>query len=92
MFIVSTYFTRISRYNKNVSRYIRGGICYDKKIKNKVAIITGGAGGIGKVTAETFLREGGKVVIVDLFEEPLEKAKAELESLGEVETVVADVS
>lgn len=61
-------------------------------LENKVAVITGGAGGIGKVTAETFLREGAKVVLVDLVEEALDKAKAELESLGEVVTVVADVT
>ena len=62
------------------------------RLENKVAVITGGAGGIGKVTAETFLREGAKVVLVDLVEEALDKAKAELESLGEVVTVVADVT
>ncbi|MEH7393554.1 SDR family NAD(P)-dependent oxidoreductase, partial [Bacillus sp. JJ1474] len=55
-------------------------------------VITGGAGGIGKVVAERFLKEGAKVVLVDLFEESLLKAKDELASLGEVLTVQADVS
>lgn len=36
--------------------------------------------------------EGAKVVIVDLFEEPLEKAKKELSAFGEVLSVQADVS
>lgn len=62
------------------------------KLENKVAIITGGAGGIGKVTAKRFLEEGAKVVLVDLFQESLDETKAELESLGEVIVVQADVS
>src|SRR5512144_2336550 len=32
----------------------------------RVIIVTGGAGGIGKATAEAFSREGGHVVIADL--------------------------
>ncbi|MEK9200243.1 MULTISPECIES: SDR family NAD(P)-dependent oxidoreductase [Bacillales] len=62
------------------------------KLENKVAIITGGAGGIGKVTAKRFLEEGAKVVLVDLFQESLDETKAELESLGKVIVVQADVS
>lgn len=62
------------------------------RLNEKVAVITGGAGGIGKATAEHFLKEGAKVVLVDLFQEPLDEAQAELESLGEVITVAADVS
>ncbi|MEH7342404.1 glucose 1-dehydrogenase [Bacillus sp. JJ1532] len=63
-----------------------------ERLSEKVAVITGGAGGIGKVAAERFLKEGAKVVLVDLFEESLLKAKDELASLGEVLTVQADVS
>ncbi|MEQ6388012.1 glucose 1-dehydrogenase [Bacillaceae bacterium S4-13-58] len=62
------------------------------RLQDKVAIITGGTGGIGKVTAVRFLNEGAKVVLVDLFEDSLSKAKDELQSLGEVLTIQADVS
>lgn len=62
------------------------------RLLNKVAVITGGTGGIGKVTAETFLKEGAKVVLVDLFQEALDQAKSDLSELGEVITVQADVT
>lgn len=62
------------------------------KLDGKVAVITGGAGGIGKETAELFLKEGAKVVLVGRTADSLLNAKAELDGYGEVITVQADVS
>ena len=36
------------------------------KLKDQVAVITGSAQGIGKTIAETFAKEGAKIVITDI--------------------------
>ncbi|CAH0357088.1 MAG: SDR family oxidoreductase [Sphingobium sp.] len=38
----------------------------DKRFEGKVAVITGGASGMGEATVLSFLRGGGKVVVADL--------------------------
>lgn len=53
-----------------------------KKLENKVAIITGAAGGIGKAGAELFSAEGATVIIWDLNVEKAKEAVDEITSKG----------
>ena len=52
------------------------------KLQDKVAIITGGASGIGAAAAELFISEGAKVVLVDLNEEKGNAFEEALKSKG----------
>jgi len=61
-----------------------------KQFRGRVAVVTGGASGIGKALARAFLGEGMKVVIADVEAPALEKAAQELG--GPVLGVVTDVS
>ena len=52
------------------------------KLEEKVAIVTGGASGIGKAMAVLFAKEGAKVVIGDLNEKAAGEVVAEIEEAG----------
>ena len=61
-------------------------------IDGAVAVVTGGASGIGKGIAKALLRRGATVVIADIEQPVLEQAVGELSPLGSVEGVRTDVS
>ncbi len=61
------------------------------RLKDKVAIVTGAASGIGRSTAQAFAREGCKVALVDINESGLKETLATLPD-GEAFAAVADVS
>jgi 2-keto-3-deoxy-L-fuconate dehydrogenase len=63
------------------------------KLAQRVALITGGASGIGAATARLFVAEGAKVALVDFDAEALVTLEAELQAVGgEVITAALDVS
>ncbi len=60
------------------------------EIKDSVAVITGGASGIGLACAQYWALKGGKVVIADVNETALSQAAGQIE--GEVHSVVCNVT
>lgn len=56
------------------------------RLQDKVAIITGGANGIGRATALTFAREGAKVVIADMNENAGKTVAEEIVTQGGLAT------
>ena len=58
------------------------------RLKDKVAIITGGSRGIGYATANAFLREGAKVILTASSMESAQKAVAQLKEKYPDSTVV----
>jgi 3-oxoacyl-[acyl-carrier protein] reductase len=63
------------------------------EIKNSVAVITGGGGGIGLALAKHWITNGGKVVLADIARSILQEAAAALKEIGgDISTVLCDVT
>ena len=62
------------------------------RLDSKVAIITGGATGVGRGITRAFASEGATVVIASRNRDSMERAAAEMRPLGAVETYQADVT
>lgn len=61
-------------------------------LKDKVVVITGGAGGLGLAMAQNFAQAGAKLALIDVDQEKLERACAELGSDTEVQGYALDIT
>lgn len=64
-----------------------------KKFRDKVAVVTGAASGIGRAIAERFAAEDMKIILADVEEDALFKTEKEMKEKGAfVKGVITDVS
>jgi NAD(P)-dependent dehydrogenase (short-subunit alcohol dehydrogenase family) len=64
-----------------------------RRLQDKVAVVTGGAGGIGRATAALFVEEGVRTVIADIDERAGAQTVSQIKAEGgEATFVLADVS
>lgn len=63
-----------------------------ENLTDKVAVVTGGASGIGAGLAEALLDEGVRVVLADVEQSVLDETVDRLSAKGEVRGIVTDVS
>lgn len=61
-------------------------------LKDKVAIVTGGGGEIGRAIAKEFLKEGAQTVIADLSKKYMDKIVQDLKQEGKLLAIPVDVS
>lgn len=65
----------------------------DKEFKDKVVVITGASGGVGRATAWEFAKQSAKVVLLARSDEQLQAARKEVEDLGgQALTITVDVA
>ncbi|MBY0401992.1 SDR family NAD(P)-dependent oxidoreductase, partial [Myxococcota bacterium] len=63
-----------------------------KDWQGRVAVVTGGAGDIGRAIARALLRKGVRVVVSDVEQGALDRAVRELAPLGDGSGIRTDVS
>ena len=63
------------------------------QFKNKLAVVTGGASGIGKAVSKLLLERGARIAVIDLTEKGLFSDVSSLkENTGNISTFVCDVT
>jgi NAD(P)-dependent dehydrogenase (short-subunit alcohol dehydrogenase family) len=60
-----------------------------RELRGKVAVVTGGASGIGRGIAQQLIREGMRVIIADIEDDALEKTAADIGAIA-IRTDVSD--
>ena len=60
--------------------------------ENRVVVITGSAGGMGRLLVDRFANNGDIVVATDVKQEPLDKLRSQFEGRATVVAVAADIS
>ena len=64
-----------------------------RRLENKVAIVTGGATGIGEAISKKFALEGAKVVVNGYPEDPVQDVVNDICNMGgEASAFIADIS
>jgi NAD(P)-dependent dehydrogenase (short-subunit alcohol dehydrogenase family) len=63
-----------------------------RNFKDKVAVVTGGANGVGRALGEQLAARGARVVLTDINPSRLDETVAKLRSKGDVTGIVADVT
>ena len=63
-----------------------------KELRGRVAVVTGGASGIGRALAKALLGEGMKVVLADVEQRALKETADALSAMGEVSSLRTDVT
>ena len=64
----------------------------ERKLENKVAIVTGGAQGIGYAIAERFARDGAQVIIADIMEEEGKSSETGLNKINTARFINCNVA